>query len=60
MLYKYLDTIGQRFNLYQIITDNGVAWQIVGVRTSEEGIWYELVCADGLGREDNGSRVWRQ
>ncbi len=47
MSYKHLEAIPPRFSLYQVITDNGVAWQIVGVRASEEGIWYELVCPSG-------------
>ena len=47
MSYRHLEAIPQRFNLYQVIADNGVSWQVMGVRASEEGIWYELVCSSG-------------
>ena len=47
MSYRHLDTIEQRLNLYQLITEDGVAWQVVGVRASEESIWYDLVCVNG-------------
>ena len=57
ILYKHLEAIPPRFSLYQVITDNGVAWQIVGVRASEEGIWYELVCASGCWCASQGELV---